>query len=320
MNLRSLLSPSVWSERAVERYWQLFPRGAVDPVTLTWPVDRAALGSVTVRWPNDASYVWKPRKIWGDQVRDALRRFVRVEETDLAQPYQGVINFEFVRRDRSHRVMVETSDYAPLNEAAYRDADLHFKMEFALEGYGTRERLLPGGYINNDAAIYHYLPRLRALRDQAPPIHDVHGRFGLSLEKRRRPMDILRASTRFRFYGGQGKVRYRRFLEEVARSRVCIDLPSMSSITFRMVDYLAIGSCIVGPPHTNRLLMPFENGVHCAYCRPDYSDLEAVCEHYLTHEAERQALVRNSRAFFDAYAHRDQLASYYLHHCLARFG
>lgn len=318
MNLRNLVNPATWSERALERYWQMFPKGSVDPVTLTWPVDRGQLQDVRIRWPNRTSYEWAPRKIWGDQVRAALGRFVQVDDTDLPQPYQGVINFEFVRGGRSSRVIVETSDYAPLNEDAYRDADLHFKMEFALEGYGARDRLLPGGYINNDAAIYRYLPRLREIRDHAKPEHEVHGRFGLSLEKRRRPMEILGASRRFRFFGGQGKVRYRRFLDEVARSKVCIDLPSMSSITFRMVDYLAIGSCIVGPPHTNRLLMPFENGVHCAYCLPDYSDLEAVCEHYLTHEDERLALIRQSRAFFDAYVHRDQMASYYLHHCLTR--
>lgn len=316
MNLRSLLSPSAWSDRAVEQYWQLFPQGSVDPVTLTWPVDREALHDVVIRWPS--AYPWKPRKIWGDQVRKALERFVRVEVLDLPQPFRANITFDVIKAGRTLRVNLETSDYPELNEEADAACDLHFKMEFSLEGYGDRPHLMPGGYLNNDAVIYRYLPRLRAFRDTLPPLHEVHGRFGLSLEKRRGPMDALRASKRFRFYGGEGKVRYRRFLEEVARSRVCIDLPSMSSITFRMVDYLAIGSCIVGPRHTNRLLMPFQDGVHCAYCRPDYSDLEDVVEHYLRHEDQRQALVRNSRAFFDAYVHRDQMASYYLRHCLER--
>jgi hypothetical protein len=281
-------------------------------------VDREALASVIVRWPNARSYPWAPGRAPGNQVRDAFRRFVRVSVEDIRQRFDGVITFEVLRNGRRLRVNLEATDYAPLNEAAYRACDLHFKMEHQLEGYGERDHLLPGGYINNDAVIYSYLPRLRALRDHARPLYDVYGRFGLSLEKRRRPMEILKASRRFRFYGGEGTVRYRRFLEEAARSRVCIDLPSVSSITFRMVDYLAIGSCIVGPPHTNRLLMPFEDRVHCAYCRPDYSDLEDVCEYFVTHEEERRALVRNSRAFFDAWVHRDQLTSYYLHHCLAR--
>ncbi|MGH7560650.1 MAG: glycosyltransferase [Gemmatimonadales bacterium] len=318
MQLRTLLSPTSWAERALEQYWRLHPNGSVDPVTLTWPVDRAALETVRIRWPNRRSYAWAPRAIWGDQLRDALRRFVRVDEVDLPQPFDRVILVELTRDGRRWPVAVETSDYAPLNEDAYRAVALHFKMEYALEGYGERDHLVPGGYVNNDASIYRYLPRLRALRDHAPPEHEVHGRFGLSLEKRRRPMEILRASRQFRFFGGEGKVGYRRFLEEVARSKVCIDLPSMSSITFRMVDYLAIGSCIVGPPHTNRLLVPFQDRVHCAYCRPDYEDLEEVCVHYLRHEDERRALVANSRALFDAYLHRDQLASYYLHECLSR--
>src|SRR5690606_14672704 len=143
--------------------------------------------------------------------------------------------------------------------------------------------------------------------DTATPRYQVAGRYGLSMEKRRKPLEILRASTRFELYGGEGKVRYSRYLRETALARVCIDLPSMSSITFRMIDYLAIGTCIVGPPHTNQMQVPFEEGVHVAYCKPDYSDLEDVCAYYLEHEDERRRLIANSRAFFDRYLHRDQL-------------
>jgi hypothetical protein len=255
----------------------------------------------------------------GQQVLEAMGRHVRTEIGDLPQPYERVINVEFVVGDRTYRVMIETSDYPELNERAYADADLHFKMEYRKEGYGARDRLLPGGYVPNDPALYTYLPRLRAIRDNEPPRYAVSGRYGLSMEKRRKPLEILHASRRFDFYGGEGKVRYSRYLRETAQSRVCIDLPSMSSITFRMIDYLAIGTCIVGPPHTNQMQVPFENGVHVAYCRPDYADLEDVCAYYLEHEEARRALIANSRAFFDRYLHRDQLGPYYLHHCLARF-
>lgn len=319
MPIPSVLKPRVWAQRAIEAWWQAMP-GRLDPVTYTWPVSAEECRDVLIRWPDKASYRWPPRRIWGDQVLGALRRHVRCEETDLPQPFDGVITFEAIICGRRWRINVETSDYAPLNEEAYAACDLHFKMEYALEGYGERDHLVPGGYVNADAAIYAYLPRLRALRDHAPPKYEVHGRFGLSMEKRRRPMEILRASRRFRFFGGEGKVRYRQFLVEVARSKVCIDLPSMSSVTFRMIDYLAIGCCIVGPPHTNRMIVPFQDRVHCAYCRPDYSDLEDVVAYYLdpANEEERLALVRNSRAFFDAYLHRDQLATYYVRQMLDR--
>lgn len=316
MNWSSLLSPRVWAHRAHERVWQLAPGAPCDPVTRNWIVDPDALAATVVRWPT--TYQWKPRRILGDQILSALRRHVRVELRDVPQRYHGVINFEVDIDGKRHRVNVETSDYPELNETAYADAELHFKMEYRLEGYGERDRLLPGSYVNADRVIYRYLPRLRRMRDQLPPAFQVYGRYGLSMEKRRRPLEILRNSSRFDFAGGEGKVRYSRFLEEVARARVCIDLPSMSSITFRMIDYLAIGTCIVGPPHTCQLLHPFVDGVHVAYCRADYSDLEEVCAHYLEHDEERAELVRNSRAFFDAYVHRDQLASYYLYHCIQR--
>jgi hypothetical protein len=115
--------------------------------------------------------------------------------------------------------------------------------------------------------------------------------------------------------GGQTKVRYGSFLREVARSRICIDLPSYSPITFRLIDYLAIGCCVIGPPHQSRLHVPLEDRVHVVYCKPDYSDLEELCVHYLSHDVERRRLVEASRRFFDTYLRREQLAAYYLSCC-----
>ena len=319
MNIRDRvavnLHPRTWADRAVELAWRSFSSPAA--VTRhTWPLHTDLVRQTSIRWPRHIDS--NCRAMIGKQVLDAMGQHVRSTIIDLPQPYERVINFELVIADRTFRVMVETSDYPELNESAYADADLHFKMEYRKTGYGDRDRLLPGGYVPNDPSLYAYLPHLRALRDGTPPRYEVSGRYGLSMEKRRKPLALLHASKRFEFYGGEGKVRYSRYLRETARSRVCIDLPSMSSITFRMIDYLAIGSCIVGPPHTNQMQAPFENGVHVAYCQPDYSDLEDVCAYYLEHEDERRALISNSRAFFDTYLHRDQLGRYYLHHCFER--
>jgi hypothetical protein len=234
---------------------------------------------------------------------------------DLPQPYDRVVNFEVVVERQRRLVMIETSDYPELNERAHSDADLHFKMEYSIAGYGPRDRLLPGGYVPADPSLFRYLGFLRRLRDDARALYEVYGRYGLSLEKRRTPMAILRNSTRFAFYGGEGKVRYSRYLQELARAQICIDLPSMSSITFRMIDSLAIGSCIVGPPHTNQMQVPFVDGMHVAYCAPDYSDLEEVCANLLADESTRRSMIANSRAFFDRYLHPTQLGAYYLHHC-----
>jgi hypothetical protein len=310
-------SPSLWREWAGEFAWQATaPDHTIARDKLTWPVSDRDLERISIRWPNKASYPYLPRKAMGDQVLAALRRFLPVAEVPLEQPFDKCINIEVTIDGRTHMVVIETSDYAPLNETAYEKADLHFKMEFSKEGYGHRPRLLPGGYVNADSVIYKYLPRLRQMRDEQPPEFEVYGRYGLSMEKRRRPIELLRATTSFAYYGGTGKVRYSKYLQEAALSRICIDLPSMSSVTWRMIDLLAIGSCIVGPPHTNQMQVPFENGVHVAYCREDYSDLIEVCRHYLDHEAEARKLVVQSRSFFDTYLHRDQLAAYYIHQCL----
>jgi hypothetical protein len=315
MNLTMYADPRNWVDKGRELAWRALPGELVRPRSISWPVDREALREVVVRWP---WVEWKARRLIGEQVRYWLSRYVRVEDAEIPQPYDKVINFEVVIRGKRHVVMVETSDYADLNETAYADAELYFKMEFLKEGYGERDRLFPGGYTPNDLAIYKYLPRLRRMRDELPPLYEVSGRYGLSMEKRRRPLEILKGARSFTYYGGEGKVRYSRYLREVARSKVCIDLPSMSSCTFRLIDYLAIGTCIVGPPHTNRMIAPFEEGVHVAYCKPDYSDLEEVCAHYLEHEEERLALIRNSRAFFDTYLHPDQLGAWYVKHMVER--
>jgi len=313
VNLQALLSPQYWSGRAVDAYWRWQTASGEESGPPTWPLDRELLRDVSITWP--AVYEWAPFKNWGEPLRLALSRLVSTSIGDVPQPYKGVIVFLLTHRGRRFRVNVEVSDYLDLNEEAYDQADLHFKMQYRLEGYGARDRLLPGGYLNNHPDIYAFLPHLRAVRAAAPPLYDVHGRFGLSFEARRKALAILRASSAFNFMGGQTKVRYGSFLREVARSRICIDLPSYSPITFRLIDYQAIGCCIIGPPHQSRLHVPLEDRVHLVYCKPDYSDLEELCVHYLRQDSERQLLVDNSQRFFDSFLSRRQLASYYLSHC-----
>lgn len=316
MDVATLLDGRAWRHRLQEWAWKAAPGPALDPVTLTWPLPPDAARRVRIRWPR--RYQWAPRAIIGEQVLAALQRHVPCERADIPQPHQGCVVAEAEVDGRRRRIIFETSDYAELNEAAYADCELHFKMEFALEGYGARGHLVPAGYVSADAALYAYLPRLRRLRDGATPRWEVYGRYGLSLEKRRRPLEILRGATAFRFYGGEGKVRYSAYLREVALSKICIDLPSMSSITFRCIDLLAVGSCIVGPPHTNRLLGTLEDGVHVAYCRPDYADLEEVCAALLRDEERRRSLIVNSRRCFDSFVHRDQQASWWVNQILQR--
>ncbi len=294
--------------------WRREAPHSIEPNQLTWPVDRETLNRAVVAWPS--GYDMQIRNMWGDQIRRGLERFVRVERRDIPQTHKGVIEFWFTVGRRRLRVSIDTSDYPRLKETAYDDCDLHFKLQHLKEGYGDRDRLLPGAFVNADPVVYRYLRRLRAARDTMTDAFEVYGRFELTMDKRRVPLEILAGSDRFRFQGGQGKVRYSRYLREVARSAVCIDLSGTANITFRLYDYLAVGACIVGPRHTCQFQYPLVEGEHVAYCKDDFSDLENVCERYLRNDADRKRLIRNSRAFFDSYLHRDQVATYYLHHCL----
>jgi hypothetical protein len=155
-----------------------------------------------------------------------------------------------------------------------------------------------------------FLARLRTLRDSAPALHDVHGRFDFSLESRVKALHILSASHAFQVLGGQKKVPYGSCLREVARSRICIDLPGYGPLAFRLGDYLAIGSCAIGPPHLSRLHLPLQDRINVVYCKADYSGLEELCVHFLQREDLRNTPVAISRGFIDTYLHRAQLAAY----------
>jgi hypothetical protein len=320
MNWGRYLTPRIWRDRMVEFLWRREGDHAIPRERLTWVIGSEDLRRIRFRWPRGSNIQSEGRRAMGNQIAAALKRFVPVEEAHLQQQYDKCINAEVIVDGHVHQMIVETSDYAPLNERAYDESAIHFKMEFSKDGYGDRPHLFPGGYVTADAVIYKYLARLRRIRDELPPLYQVYGRYGLSMEKRRKPLEMLRSTDAFEFYGGEGKVRYRGYLEEAARSAICIDLPSMSSVTWRMIDLLAIGSCIVGPPHTNQMQVPFVDGTHVAYCKSDYSDIISVCRRYLDDEVKRRDLVRQSREFFDTYLHRDQLASYYIHCCLKLFG
>jgi hypothetical protein len=100
------------------------------------------------------------------------------------------------------------------------------------------------------------------------------------------------------------------YLREIADSRVCIDLPEEGPFTYRLVEYLAVGSCIVAYPHKARLHVPLRDREHVAYTKEDLSDLLEVGDYFLRNPLERHRLAVNAQSFFDRYLHRDQFAAY----------
>jgi Glycosyl transferases group 1 len=110
---------------------------------------------------------------------------------------------------------------------------------------------------------------------------------------------------------------YTQYLREIAGSRVCTDLPGEGPFTYRLVEYLAVGSCIVAYPHKARLHVPLRDREHIAYTKEDLSDLVELCDYFLRNPLERHRLAANAQSFFDRYLHRDQLAAYQSARCLS---
>ena len=303
-------------DRAVEVALQKFSPGA-PAVNQHWRVSDEELDDVVIRWPS--SYQWPTARLWVDTLLYGFKSRARVEFAELSQPYRGTVIFQFVVDGHTHEVAIDYSDYAEINQESVARCALYFKMQHSREGYGYAN-VLPGGYVAGGRKIYLHLSRLRRLRDTRNFEFDVYGRFSTELagETRRRAVELLTDQNQFRFEGGLRKVKYLDFLKEIARAKICIDLPGEGDLCFRLINYLAVGACIVGPPPRTTLHAPLVDRVHMAYAKPDLSDLIDLCSYYLENDEAREEMSRNSRRFFDEHLHKDNLTAYYLRSCLDR--
>jgi hypothetical protein len=302
-------------DRAIEIALQT--RAATPLVNDRWIVADHELEDVIIRWPS--TYQWPTARIWVDPLLYCFKNRARVEFAEVPQHYRGTVLFQFVIAGKSHNVAIDYSDYAEVNHESAASCAVYFKMQHLREGYGL-PNVLPGGYVSGGRKLYLHLNRLRRMRDEQNFAFDVYGRFSTEFagEARRRAVEVLNEQPRFRFEGGLKKVNYLSFLKEVARAKVCIDLPGEGDLCFRLVNYLAVGACVVGPRPRTMLQAPLIDGVHVAYCAPDFSDLVDVCQQYLSNHEAREEMCRNNRRFFDEYLHQDNLSAYYLRSCLDR--
>jgi hypothetical protein len=282
-----------------------------------WRVEPEELKEVSIRWPS--AYQWPTARLWVDTLFYGLKKRVPFETVQLPQPFRGTVMFQLVRRGRVADIALDYSDYPEINEESARQAAVYFKMQHLREGY-RRENVLPGGYVCDSRKIYLHLARLRRLRDKREFEFDVYGRFSTEFARdtRRRAVGILSEQKAFGFEGGLKKVGYLEFLKETARARVCIDLPGEGDFCFRLINYLAIGACVVGPRHRTILNVPLVDGVHIAHTKDDLSDLVEVCRFYVENEEAREEMCRASRRFFERHLHMDNLTAYYLRSCLDR--
>jgi hypothetical protein len=306
-----LLNPAQWPDLGLELVMRLAgplhrARAPLQPL----PTDLARRARII--WP--ATYKSGSLGKLAEQVKAMLARRVPVETTQLEQPYRGTALVQFVLDGRSYDVAFNVSDYPDLlDKECTRRCLLTFKFQYLEEGYNERS-VLPGGYVPSSPMLYDMLPWLRWRHRSAPRRFDVYGRFSLDFAPGPRGEALRRLSeaTSFTFSGGAGHIRPSRYLREVARARICIDLPGNGPFCFRLVEYLAIGCCIVAVPHGLRLPGPLVDGVQLRLTNPEASDLVERCDELLAAPARRTAMEQQAAAFFDRYLHRDQLAAYYL--------
>ncbi|MDQ3263537.1 MAG: glycosyltransferase [Myxococcota bacterium] len=267
-----------------------------------------------LRWPTH--YDWEHTGKWVDGLRQALSSRVRIEMAPIHQPLERAVVLELEHEGRRHRVVIDYADKNEIHSQAARDSLVYLKMQCRRGGYGLAQ-VVPGGYVPGSPELYRYLRPLRALRDQREFTFDVNARFGLRFapDLRRDAVGRLSAARDLRFQGGTRLVRYSRHLREIAQSKVCVDLPGNGDFCFRLVDYLAVGACVVARRHGNLLPTDLVDGLHVVWVKDDLSDLVEKCRELVHDEERRERIALGARRYFDAHLQQDVLAELYLDRC-----
>ena len=292
---------------------------------LSWPLDDAWLSRVRIGWPT--KYDWVSAHFWADQLRSGMElNGVHIEPRDIPQPHKRCVLFEVELDGRRRFVTFDYNDLFDVAEAAANESLVYFKVNCLADGY-RRGSVVPGGYMPANLDFYRRLPRLRMLRRARPWLpYDVYARLGLRHASviRVRAIEILTARKDFdfvgglhRYKGGPEKMPYAKYLREVTRAKVCVDMPNGGDLTMRLIDCLAIGACVVRPQMKVRMPVPLVSGEHVVFCERDLSDLGDICARLVHDRGERERVARGARDYFDRFLHRRQLAAYYLHEIAA---
>ena len=305
------------ADRLVELPFQLLPpaRARIS----TWSLTPAERERVRILWPS--TYQWAPAARFTETVKRSFARLgvLRIENTP--QNHRGVVSLRCTVDGRSHIVAIDYADRPnSINEDALAECSLYIKFQFHERGYRD-SRIIAGGYPVSGLDYYWYYRSFRTWHEHRSRI-DVLGRFSFEFqgELRARAVGMLSDARDIRYVGAGPRVRYSRFLREAASARLSLDLPGNGPFTFRVAEFLGLGTCLVAPRYVTALHERLEPGVHYVQIADDLSDLLDVCSYYLSHENERAKIARAGRDFFERYLHSDHLAGYYIRALLHRLG
>jgi len=304
-------------ERLSELPYRL--RRRISSPSQTWPIKESDLARIKIIWPE--RYQWSGAKPIVSAIKDGLVKLGVVEVQSSPQNEQGVVALDCFVDGRRHAVALDYSDHPTfINDAALTKSDLYVKCQFQKGGYKD-DRIIRGGYPVVSPVYYKYYRAFRANYGINRYI-DVLGRFGYTFqgELRKRAVHMLDAAPGIDFVGGDGMVRYSRFLREAASARLCLHLPGNGPFTYRLPEFLGLGSCMISLRFTTELHVPLEAGIHYVEVADDLSDLIDKCHYYLRNDKEREKIANAGRDFFDRYLHCDEMAGYYVRSMLDRLG
>jgi hypothetical protein len=253
-------------------------------------------------------------------IKDGLEMITELVPAELHQPYDGIVLLEAEIAGVRRPIAIDYGDWTSVNLRCAESVNTYFKLQHLRDGYPNVDNVVPGGYVANLAFLYAHWCRLRALRQNSPFASEVFGRFGLrwGAHLREAAMNILRDDPRIDFSGGVRPTRHSRYLREMARSRVCLDLPGQGPFCCRMVEGLAIGACIIATRHATVLPTDLRAGVEIVYCQDDLSDLADLCEMYVFDDTKREPVEMAAAKYFDENLHPVRLAEHYLNTLTAR--
>lgn len=268
---------------------------------------------VRIRWPTRINRGKGEASNCVNQIKSCIAAHVPIEHADIPQPIGAVVLFHLLDRGAPRRVVIDSDDQLILNDSA-NETDLYFKLQYLRGGYGS-PHIRPGGYVCPQPALYRHRRNWRELRGRSTPSHDVYGRFGTTHEKqdvRTRAISLLQAQDRFGFEGGASAVWWGEYMDEMCAARLCLDLPGRGEFCYRLLEYLAVGACVIGPELATEMPVPLEPGVHLVRVPRSLDGLVDECERLLGDVSLRKTIGRAAEDYFDRYLALEQLGAYYV--------
>jgi hypothetical protein len=286
---------------------------------LTWSVTHSERARIRITWPS--AYQWSHTGSFADSLKYALARAGVLRVAPTPQAHRGTVRLFCEIDDRAHIIAIDYMDKPDrINAEALAECSLYLKFQYREEGYAD-SRIVAGGYSVSSRDYYRYYRTFRSRADDDRRI-GVLGRFSYKFqgELRSKAVEMLSSARDVHFVGAGSRVRYSRFHRDVASARLSLDLPGNGPFTFRVPEFLGLGTCLISPRYPTMLHQPLVPGVHYITIADDLSDLLEKCRYYLAHEDERASIAKAGQEYFDRYLHCDQVASYFLRTVLDRLG